>query len=151
MIENYIPDAKVALLGCKLSLVLGGSGACSPRKFLIKNGVIWCIMSVPKLVIVNLKINGFFIINNTNFVPYLSPRSIRMRTLAQKLIHSHFTRGSGGKCPRSQRLVINGGFTFFTSNITYQARRYILLWCGFRFMLGVVRIFFIKMVQSSAF
>ena len=28
-----------------------------------KNGVVWCILSVPKLVIINLKINIFFIIN----------------------------------------------------------------------------------------
>ena len=28
-----------------------------------KNGAIWCILSVQKLVIINLKINIFFIIN----------------------------------------------------------------------------------------
>ena len=28
-----------------------------------KNGAVWCILSVPKLVIINLKINIFFIIN----------------------------------------------------------------------------------------
>ena len=28
-----------------------------------KNGWVWCILSVPKLVIINLKINIFFIIN----------------------------------------------------------------------------------------
>ena len=28
-----------------------------------KNGGVWCILSVPKLVIINLKINIFFIIN----------------------------------------------------------------------------------------
>ena len=28
-----------------------------------QNGVVWCILSVPKLVIFNLKINVFFIIN----------------------------------------------------------------------------------------
>ena len=28
-----------------------------------KNGAVWCILSVPKLVIINLKINIFLIIN----------------------------------------------------------------------------------------
>ena len=35
-----------------------GSGACSPKKK-DKNGAIWCIQSVPKYVIINLKINNF--------------------------------------------------------------------------------------------
>ena len=29
-----------------------------------KNGAVWCILSVPKLVIINLKINGVFLIIN---------------------------------------------------------------------------------------
>ena len=29
-----------------------------------KNGAVWCILSVPKLVIINLKINVFFLIIN---------------------------------------------------------------------------------------
>ena len=37
-------------------LCKGGPGACSPEKN-DKNGAIWCILSVPKLVIINLKIN----------------------------------------------------------------------------------------------
>ena len=32
------------------------------RKF-DKNGAVWCILSVPNIVIINLKINIFFIIN----------------------------------------------------------------------------------------
>ena len=35
----------------------GGSGKFD------KNGAVWCILSVPKLVIINLKFNTFFIIN----------------------------------------------------------------------------------------
>ena len=31
-----------------------------------KNGVVWCILSVPKLVIFNLKINVFFYNKPTN-------------------------------------------------------------------------------------
>ena len=49
------------------------------------NGAIWCILSVSKYVIMNLKstILGQSV-NNPNFVPYFSPRSTQMRTLAQK-------------------------------------------------------------------
>ena len=36
-----------------------GSGGMLPRKFFDKNGAIWCILSVPKVVIINLKINIF--------------------------------------------------------------------------------------------
>ena len=32
-----------------------------PQKIFDKNSAIWCILSVPKLVIINLKINIFFI------------------------------------------------------------------------------------------
>ena len=52
-----------------------------------KNGGVRCILSVPKLVIINLKINIFFYNTskrqNPNFVPYFSIRLIQMRTLAQ--------------------------------------------------------------------
>ena len=34
-----------------------------PRKYFDKNGAIWCILSIPKCVIINLKINIFGIIN----------------------------------------------------------------------------------------
>ena len=34
-----------------------------PQKKNDKNGTIWCILSVPKLVMFNLKINIFWIIN----------------------------------------------------------------------------------------
>ena len=51
-----------------------------------KNGAVWCILSVPKLVIINLKINTFFNIINQQpkFCAKLSLRLIQMRTLAQK-------------------------------------------------------------------
>ena len=38
-----------------------------PRKIFDKNGAIWCIMSVPKLVIINLKINIFFVNQQPKF------------------------------------------------------------------------------------
>ena len=45
-----------------IHLVLGESGPCCPD-FFYKNGAIWCILSVPKYVIINQKINNFRIIN----------------------------------------------------------------------------------------
>ena len=63
-----------------------------------ENGAIMCILSVPKLVVINLKIDIFWIINNPSFVPYFSPRSIQMITLTQK-------GGLGAIAPRSQRNV----------------------------------------------
>ena len=39
----------------------GGSGGMLPQKNFDINSAIWCILSVPKLVIINLKINIFFI------------------------------------------------------------------------------------------
>ena len=55
----------------------GCPGACSPGKNDIDNAI-WCILNVPKYVIISLNII------NPNFVPYFSPRSIQMRTLVQK-------------------------------------------------------------------
>ena len=42
--------------------MLGGQGACPPPplKNFGKNGAIWCILSVSKLVIINLKVNFFW-------------------------------------------------------------------------------------------
>ena len=40
----------------------GGGGGVVSGKF-DKNGAVWCILSVPKLVIINLKINTLFMIN----------------------------------------------------------------------------------------
>ena len=52
-----------------------------------KNGGVWCILSVPKLVIINLKINIFFFDNKsiTQILCHIfSLRLIQMGTLAQK-------------------------------------------------------------------
>ena len=86
--------------------MLGGPGACPPPlKMFDKYGVIWCILSVPKLVITNLKIN--IVLDNKSttgiFVPYVSPRSIQMRILAKQQIHSHFSRGSEGNSPQKPK------------------------------------------------
>ena len=63
-----------------------GSGGMLPLKIFDKNGAICCILGVPKLVIINLKISIFLGNKSTAqiFVPYFSPRSIQMHTLAQK-------------------------------------------------------------------
>ena len=59
-----------------------------PPKINDKNGAMWCILSVPKYVIINLKINNFRIMINQQpkFCAIFSPRSIQMRMLVQKYI-----------------------------------------------------------------
>ena len=55
----------------------GGGGGGGVRGKFDKNGGVWCILSVPKLVIINLKKSTlfFFIINQKpKFVPYFSLR-----------------------------------------------------------------------------
>ena len=47
-----------------------GSEGMLPLKIFDKNGAILCILSLPKSVIINLKINIFLITNNPNFVQY---------------------------------------------------------------------------------
>ena len=64
---------------------LGGPGACFPGKFFDKNGTILCILSVPKLVIINLKINIFFINQQPKFCA---------KFFSKKYIH--IKGGSGG-------------------------------------------------------
>ena len=96
--------------------MLGGSGAYSRTK----NGVIWCIPSVPKLVIIKQKINNFRIINQhpkccAIFFPMINPDAHD----SMKINIFTFFKGAGGAiAPQSQRNVKNG--VFFTSNITYE-------------------------------
>ena len=56
----------------------GGLGACSPEKN-DKNGAIWCILSVPKNVIMNLKINNF-----------KDNKSTTTKSICQKYLDVHF-------------------------------------------------------------
>ena len=91
--------------------MLGG-----PGKF-DKNGAVWCILSVPKLVIINLKINIFLIINQQSkfcaiFFSKINPDG---HFGTKKYIHilQEGSRGGGGVIAlRSQRYEKKGGFTF---------------------------------------
>ena len=73
-----------------------------------KNGGVWCILGVPKLVNINLKINIFFIINQKPkfcaiFFSKINPDA-----------HFGTLWGGGGVIAlRSQRNAKNGGFMFF--------------------------------------
>ena len=61
-----------------------------------KNGAIWCILSVPKLVIINLKINFFFIINQqSKFVPFFLQDQSRC-ALWHKNKYIHILQGGSG-------------------------------------------------------
>ena len=86
-----------------------------PRKFFDKNGVIWCILSVTKLVIINLKIN-FFLYQQPKFcAKYFSKINPDAHFDTQK---NTFTlkegRGGGGgnspqklkKCKKKWRLYV---------------------------------------------
>ena len=46
-----------------MMLIITCAGGGGSGKF-DKNGAVWCILSVPKLVIINLKISNFFFIIN---------------------------------------------------------------------------------------
>ena len=99
-----------------------------------KNGAIWCILSVPKLVIINLKVNIFWIINQqlkficAIFFSKINPDA-HFGTKINTFTFYKGDRGGGGggnshqkpkKCKKMEAL------RFFTANITYQTRRYIL-------------------------
>ena len=87
-----------------------------PWKIFDKVDVIWCILSVPKLVIINLKINIFLIINQQPkfcAIFFLQDQSRCALWHKNKYIHI-FQGGSGGNSPRSQKeCKKNGSFTFF--------------------------------------
>ena len=83
-----------------------------------KNGGVWWILSVPKLVIINLKINISFYnkSKNPNFVPYFSLRLIQMRTLA-KINTFTFYKGDRGGFKKMEAL------RFFTANVLHTGRK----------------------------
>ena len=89
-----------------------------PRNYFDKICVIWCILSVPKLVIINLKINIFWIINQQPkfcviFFSKINPDA-HFGKKTNKYIHILQGGGLGAIAPRSQRNVKkNGGFKFF--------------------------------------
>ena len=80
-----------------------------PRKFFDKNGAIWCILSVQKLVIINLKINIFFINQQskfcTNFFSKINPDAhfgTKINTFTLKEDRGGGGGGGGGAiAPRS--------------------------------------------------
>ena len=97
-----------------------------------KNGGVWCILSVPKLVITYLKINPFFY-NKSNtqicaiFISKINPDAhfgTKINTF------TFYKEGGGGvnSPQKPKKCNKNGGFTvcFFTTNITYRTQRYIL-------------------------
>ena len=69
-----------------------------------KNGGVWCILSVPKLVIIDLKINIFFIINQKpKFCAIFFYKINPDAHFGTTLIHSHFTRGIMGGVNNPQK------------------------------------------------
>ena len=104
----------------------GGSGKFD------KNGAVWCILSVPKLDIINLKINIFLIINQQPkfcaiFFSKINPDA-HFGTKINTFTFYKGDRGRGGvnSPQKPKKCKKNGGFTFFTANITYRLQRYIL-------------------------
>ena len=72
--------------------MLGGSG-----NFFDKNGAIWCILSVPKLVIFNLKINIFCKINQQpKFCAIFFSKINPDAHFGTKIITFTFYKGDGG-------------------------------------------------------
>ena len=69
-----------------------------PQKKIDKNGAIWCILIVPKYVIINLKINIFRTINQQpKFCAiFLQDQSRCARSYKNKYIHI-LQGGSGGQ------------------------------------------------------
>ena len=94
-----------------------------------KNGGVWCILSVPKLVINNLKINISFYnkSKNPNFVPYFSLRLIQMRTLAQINTFTFYKGDWGGGVLIALRSQRNSKkwrlYVFFTANVSHTGRK----------------------------
>ena len=91
-----------------------------PLIFFIKNGAIWCILSVPELVIIDLKTNTFGENKSTTqILCHICLQDQPRCALWDKNKYIHILPdGSGGGggaiANRSQRNVKNGGFTFFT-------------------------------------
>ena len=96
-----------------------------PRKIFDKIGAIWCILSVPKLVIINLKINIFLDNKSTTQILchiFLQDQSRCALWHKNKYIHL-LEGGSGGAIAlRSQRNVKKMEALRFL----YQAQRYIM-------------------------
>ena len=86
-----------------------------PPKKIDKNSAIWCILSVPKLVIINLKINIFFYKSTTQTLCQIFLQDQSRRTLWHKNKYIHIKGGSGGvlkkmlklkKCKKKWRLYV---------------------------------------------
>ena len=113
-------------IGSRLIFVLWGSG-----KTFDKNGAIWCILSAPKYVIINRKINHFKDNKSTmtkNYSPHFSPQSIQIRMLVWKWIQLYFKRVSGVKQahkPKSNKMeafplrwnLLDSYFTFWQGSL----------------------------------
>ena len=107
-----------------------------PGKFDI-NGAVWCILSVPKLDIFNLKINIFFDDKSTtkilcHFFSKINPDGHFGTKVNTFTFYKGNRRGGGGgggggvNSPQKPKICKqNGGFTFFTTNIKYTGRKYI--------------------------
>ena len=85
-----------------------------PRKFFDKNGAIWCILSVPKLVIIKLKINIFFYKSTAQILCQIFLQDQSRRALdTQKNTFTLREGREGGISPQKLKKYKNGGFTFF--------------------------------------
>ena len=82
------------------------------------NGAIWCILSVPKYVIINLKINNFRIINQQHpkFCAICFSKINPDAHVSTKMNAITYNKKGGGVlgaiAPESQRNVKNGCFCF---------------------------------------
>ena len=127
------------------SCARGVRGHAPPHFFFDKNGAIWCILSVPKLVIINLKINIFLDNQLPKFCATYFSEINPDAHFGTKINTYTFYKGG---LPKKKR---NGGFTFFY--IKYyipDAKIYpVMVWIQI-LARGPV-FFFIKMVQSCAF
>ena len=129
-----------------------GAQGHAPLEKIDKKGVIWCILSVPKLVIINLKINIFFFINQqpkfcAKVFSKINPDANFGTKINTFTLKEDLGGGGGGDSPQKlKKCKKNGGFTFFIPG----AKIYPVM------MLIQIHargsgIFFVKMVQYGAF
>ena len=97
-----------------------------PRKNFDKKSAIWCILSVPKLVIINLKINIFFYKSTAQILCQIFHQDQSRRSLWHKKKYIHIKGGSGGGGSSPQKLFRKKYKKMEALRFRYQAGRYIL-------------------------
>ena len=93
------------------------------RKTHDKHGAIWCILGVPKYLIINLKISNFKIMNQQqpkSFAIFFSKINPDAHVSTKMITLIIYKRVCGATAPRSQKkkkkslkINQNGGFSFF--------------------------------------